>query len=321
MEDIRGLKEKINNAYDVADVITGMDYWFWKITNLLLQMFKWEGLPKSVPQREIELNLLLTGHAVILRDPTGELFCPATSIFGQDKYYQPTKAIFANPVINSEREYNIGKDCAIIYNSSLKDSIWFVRSDNGMISFIKRYARKLADVESTINIYTVNQRLTAVPVTEDQNVAQSIKAFFKKLIQGKREIITDNNLIESFRNVDIISKTTLKDGINDWLIARDKILEQMFRELGVRMYQPKKAQVTESELESNDQVLLIALDDFLESRNEGAEMVNSLFGQEWNCKINPLFNIIEVQNNTQNQGGIKENENNYGRIIYGDEQR
>jgi hypothetical protein len=319
MEDIRFLDKKIRHLYDVADVIEGFDYWFWKITNLLLQMFDYTGLPEELPQREIELNLLITGHCIILRDENGELFAPISSIYGQDKYYQPTHAIFANPVVDSEKEYTINEDCSIIYNSSLKDSMWYIRTDNGMLTFIKRYARKLADVESTINIYTVNQRLTAVPVTEDQNVAQSIKAFFKKLIQGKREIITDNNLIESFRNVDIISKTTLKDGINDWLIARDKILEQMYRELGVRMYQPKKAQVTESELESNDQMLLIALDDMLKSRKEGLEKVNQMFNTNINISINKNFDIIEVQSNTQNQGGIT-NEDNNGRIIRGTEQ-
>ena len=319
MEDIRNLGDKINKAYDVADVAIGFNYWFWKIVNLLLQMFEYTGLPDSVPAREIELNLLITGHAVIVKKDNGDLFCPVTSIFDQDEYYQPTKCIFANPVVESDREYQLGKDAAIIYNSSLKDSMWYIRTDNGMLTFIKRYARMLADIESTINIYTVNKRLTAVPVTEDQNVAQSIKLFFKRLVQGKREIITDNNLIESFRNVDIIPKTTDKDGINDWLIARDKILEQMFRELGVRMYQPKKAQVTESELESNDQVLLIALDDFLKARKEGLEMVAKLFDVEWGVDISPKFDIIKVQNNTQNKGGL-ENENNNGRIIYGAEQ-
>ena len=316
MDDVRDLQGKINNIYDVADVADGFYYWFWKITNLLLQMFDYTGLPESVPAREIELNLLMTGHAVIVRKENGELFCPNTSIYDQDEYYQPTHAIFANPVVDSEQVYTIGEDCAIIYNSSLKESMWYIRTDNGMLSFIKRYARMLADIESTINIYTVNQRLTAVPVTEDQNVAQSIKAFFKKLIQGKREIITDNNLIESFRNVDIIGKTTLKDGINDWLIARDKTLEQMFRELGVRMYQPKKAQVTESELESNDQVLLIALDDFLKARREGLKMVSRVFNESWSVSISDKFDIIQVTNNTQNKGGVT-NENNDGRAFYG----
>ena len=298
MEDIRQLDLKIKNLYDVADVMTGFDFWFWKIVNLLLQMFKWEGL---------------------LVDDEGRLYAPPTSIYGQDRYYQPTNAVFASPTVSGQNEYTIGKDCVCIYNSSLKDSMWYIRSDNGLLSFIKRYARMLADIESTINIYTVNQRLTAVPVTEDQNVAQSIKAFFRKLIQGKREIITDNNLIESFRNVDIISKTTLKDGVNDWLIARDKVFEQMYRDLGVRMYQPKKAQVTESELESNDQVLLIALDDLDKARKTGAEELNQMFGArfgfEASVSLNDKFDIMQVTNNQVNYKEDVTNENNDGRII------
>ena len=319
MEDIRQLDLKIKNLYDVADVMTGFDFWFWKIVNLLLQMFDWEGLPEDIPAREIELNLLLTGHCVILVDDEGRLYAPPTSIYGQDRYYQPTNAVFASPTVSGQNTYTIGKDCVCIYNSSLKDSVWYIRSDNGLLSFIKRYARMLADIESTINIYTVNQRLTAVPVTEDQNVAQSIKAFFRKLIQGKREIITDNNLIESFRNVDIISKTTLKDGVNDWLIARDKVFEQMYRDLGVRMYQPKKAQVTESELESNDQVLLIALDDLDKARKTGAEELNQMFGArfgfEASVSLNDKFDIMQVTNNQVNYKEDSTNENNYGRVI------
>ena len=319
MEDIRQLDLKIKNLYDVADVMTGFDFWFWKIVNLLLQMFDWEGLPEDIPAREIELNLLITGHCVILVDDDGRLYAPPTSIYGQDRYYQPTNAVFASPVVSGQNEYTIGKDCVCIYNSSLKDSMWYIRSDNGLLSFIKRYARMLADIESTINIYAVNQRLTAVPVTEDQNVAQSIKAFFRKLIQGKREIITDNNLIESFRNVDIISKTTLKDGVNDWLIARDKVFEQMYRDLGVRMYQPKKAQVTESELESNDQVLLIALDDLTKAREKGAEELNQMFGArfgfEASVSLNDKFDIMQVTNNQVNYKEDLTNENNYGRVI------
>lgn len=319
MEDIRQLDLKIKNLYDVADVMSGFDFWFWKIVNLLLQMFDWEGLPEDIPAREIELNLLLTGHCVILVDDEGRLYAPPTSIYGQDRYYQPTNAVFASPTVSGQNTYTIGKDCVCIYNSSLKESVWYIRSDNGLLSFIKRYARMLADIESTINIYTVNQRLTAVPVTEDQNVAQSIKAFFRKLIQGKREIITDNNLIESFRNVDIISKTTLKDGVNDWLIARDKVFEQMYRDLGVRMYQPKKAQVTESELESNDQVLLIALDDLDKARKEGAEELNQMFGArfgfEASVSLNDKFDIMQVTNNQVNYKEDLTNENNYGRVI------
>lgn len=304
--DIQRLFRKVNSMYDVADVKNGYNFWFFKILNLLLQMFEWEGLPEYLPQREIELNLLLTGHCGFVPVNDGTVFCPLSSIYGYDRFYQPTNLIFANPVIKSKNDYKIGRDCEVIYNSSLKDSLWYIKSDDGLYTFIARYARQLADAEATLNIYMVNARLTAVPVTDDNNVAQSIKAFFKSLTAGKREIITDSSMIENFRNVDILNNRT-SDKAQDWLIARDKIFEQMLRDIGIRLYNPKKAQVTESELESNDQLLLISTNDMLKSRQEGIEKVNNMFGFDISVKLNEKFDVSKITNNNM-EAQINENE-------------
>lgn len=312
--DIQRLFRKVRGMYEVSDVKNGYDYWFFKILNLLLQMFEYENLPESLPQREIECNLLLTGHACIVPVNDGTLFTPLSSIYGFDRYYQPDRMVFANPVINSSREWKIGKDCEIIYNSSLKDSIWYIKTDNGLLTFIGRYARQLADIEATLNIYMVNARLTSAPVTDDNNVAQSIKAFFKGLVSGKREIITDSSMIENFRNVEF-AKPVTGDKANDWLIARDKILEQMYRDLGIRMYNPKRAQVTESELESNDQLLLIAADDMLKSRQEGIEKVNRMFGTDISVHLSDKFDIVEVQNKYGVNTEVVNNENEFRSVM------
>jgi hypothetical protein len=137
-----------------------------------------------------------------------------------------------------------------------------------------------------------------MPVTDDNSVVESIKLFFKKLAKGERAIITDNNIIQKFRAVDI-NPHPIKDGINDLLIARDKILEQFYRDIGIRMYQPKKAQVTESELESNDQLLLINSDDMLKARQEGLERVNNMYGTDISVKLNKKFDVKEVAGNEQ----------------------
>lgn len=312
--DIQRLYRKVKNMYDVSDVSTGYDYWFFKILNLLLQMFEYENLPESLPAREIECNLLLTGHCCIIPVNDGTLFAPLSSIYGYDRYYQPDRMVFANPIVNSSREWKIGKNCEIIYNSSLKDSIWYIKTDNGLYTFIGRYARQLADIESTLNIYMVNARLTSAPVTDDNNVAQSIKAFFKGLISGKREIITDSSMIENFRNVEF-AKPVTGDKANDWLVARDKILEQMYRDLGIRMYNPKRAQVTESELESNDQLLLIAADDMLKSRQEGIDRVNKMFGTSIEVYLSEKFDIRRVMDNYPIMKGGQTNENELNSII------
>lgn len=292
--NITKMKKFMDTLYDVSNVKDGYNYWYFKLLNLVINMFEYDNLPTGIKRRDLEINLIMTGHAVIVAKNDGSLFTPLTNVFGFDEYYQPVWATWANPVVVTAKKYTIGKDCEIIYNNSLQDSIYYIKADSGLSTFVGRYARQLADVEATANIYSVNSRLVSIPVSNDNSVIESLKAFFTNLSFGKRAIVTDSNIIENFRNVDI-NRTGIKDGINDWLIARDKILEQFFRDLGIRMNNQKKAQVNSEEVESNDQLLLISADDMLKTRQEGLENVNNMFGTNITVKLNPLYNIKNVE--------------------------
>lgn len=292
--NINKMKKFMETLYDVSNVKDGYNYWYFKLLNLVINMFEYDNLPSGISRRDLEINLIMTGHAVVVSKKDGSLFTPLTNVFGFDQYYQPVWATFANPVFVTAKKYTIGTDCEIIYNNSLQDSIYYIKADSGLSTFVGRYARQLADIESTANIYSVNSRLVSIPVSNDNSVIESLKAFFTNLSFGKRAIVTDSNIIENFRNVDI-NRTGIKDGINDWLIARDKILEQFFRDLGIKMNNQKKAQVNSEEVESNDQLLLISADDMLKTRQAGIEKVNNMFGTNITVKLNPLYNIKNVE--------------------------
>ena len=294
------MNKYLKTMYDVSDVRRGYDYWYFKLLDLIMNMFEYRNLPAGISKRDLELNLLITGHATIIAKKDGSMFTPLTSLYGYDEYYQPTKAVFANPVVITSKEYSIGEDCTVVYNNSLQDSIFYVKADSGLNTFIQRYARQLADIESTINIYTVNSRLTSIPVSNDNAVMESLKSFFKNLSVGKRAIVSDSSIIENFRNVDI-NRTGIKDGINDWLIARDKVLEQFYRDLGIRMTNQKKAQVNTDEVESNDQLLLISSDDMLKARKKGYEETNNMFGTNIEVRLNPLYDIKNVEGGNGNE--------------------
>lgn len=294
------MNKYLKTMYDVSDVRIGYDYWYFKLLDLIINMFEYRNLPAGISKRDLELNLLITGHATIIAKKDGTMFTPLTSLYGYDEYYQPTKAVFANPVVITSKEYTIGEDCTVVYNNSLQDSIFYVKADSGLNTFIQRYARQLADIESTINIYTVNSRLTSIPVSNDNAVMESLKSFFKNLAIGKRAIVSDSSIIENFRNVDI-NRTGIKDGVNDWLIARDKILEQFYRDLGIRMTNQKKAQVNTDEVESNDQLLLISSDDMLKARKKGYEETNNMFGTNIEVRLNPLYDIKNVEGGNSNE--------------------
>lgn len=297
--NITKMNKYIKSMYDVSDVKNGYDYWYFKLLNLCINMFEYENLPSGLTARDLEINLIMTGHAVILPKKDGTLFTPLTNLFGYDEYYQPTWAVFANPVVVTAKRYTIHEDCEVIYNNSLQDSIYYIKSDGGLSSFISRYARQLADIESTVNIYTVNSRLVSIPVSNSNSVIESLKAFFRNVSLGKRAVVTDSAIVENFRNVDI-NRSGIKDGVNDWLIARDKVLEQFFRDLGVRMTNQKKAQVNTDEVESNDQLLLISSDDMLKTREEGYDRANNMFGTNIKVRLNPLYNIKNVEGGDNN---------------------
>lgn len=295
------LKDMVNMLYPVNKVDIGYNYWFNKLLLRCMSIFKYTGLPDSLPAREIELNLLLTGHAVIF-EKGGKLYTNPTSLYGTEDspYYYPTKAIYANPKLLSST-LKIGSNAEVIYNNPLQDNIFYLPADGGMLTFIQRYARQLADIEATINIYVVNTRTTSYPTASNDNVKASIERFFQKLEMGERSVVTDNAIIEQFRNLDI-NRTNVKDGINDLLIARDKILEMFYRDIGVKFYNPKKAQVTEDEVESNDQLLLISTKSMLETRLEGIARVNEHWKLNINVEITEEFKPAEgVQDNVKSK--------------------
>lgn len=288
--------QNIDKLYDVANVNVGFRYWFWKLLNICISMFDYDNLPPMLPRREIEINLILTNHCVVFQEPkANSLITAATNVYGFDVYYNPKFAVYANPNL-SYKKLSIGQNCEIIWNNELHDNVNYIPSDGSLKSFIFRYSRLLADIESTINIYTVNSRLTSYPVASNDKVAQSIQTFFKRIKQGRNAVISDDAIIQEFRNVDI-NRSNIHDGINDLLIARDKILEMFYRDIGVRMYNPKKAQVTEDEIEVNNQLLLISKEDMLRERKAGVERVNNMFGTNISVKINERFDV--------EQGGAK----------------
>ena len=286
------LKELLEGMYDVADVEKGYNYWFNKILNKCITIVKYNGLPESIPSREVALNMIITGHGVFF-DKTGELYVTPTELYNGQKspYWYPQASVYAQPYLGSGN-LEIGKNCEIVYCNSLQENIFMFPSDTGLLTFIQRYARQLADIESTINIYLVNCRMTSFPTASNDNVKNSIERLFDKLTLGKRAVISDNAIVEQFRNVDI-NRSSVHDGINDLLIARDKILEQLYRDIGIRMYNPKKAQVNEEELESNDQLLVINTSDMIETQNEGFERVNRMFGTNISCELSEEFKIKE----------------------------
>lgn len=301
MSRMKDIKIDLKTMYEVSDVRIGYDYWFYKLLDYLLGMFIYENVPETLPQREIESNLILTGHAVFFRN-VGELVCIPTQIYDFDEYYRPTMAVYGNIKIKS-KVLKFGDNAEVVYNNRIRGNILQQQMvDGGLLTFIQRYARLLADVESTIDIRLVNSRQTSFQIATNQQMADQLKALNDQVAIGKRAVITDSQFVAAFRNVDIAAKTDTEK-VNDLLIARDKILATFFREIGVKFQQEqKKAQLTEDEVTADEQLLLINPLDMLKEREEGIERVNAHFGTNIKVKLNPAYDRREVNNDSSREG-------------------
>lgn len=302
-------KKELSSMVDTAHVIENYWYYFDKLTAYCINLFDYKGLPKSLPKKEIESNLILTGHCVIFKKDN-ELVTTLTEPTGFDKYYNPTYTSYAQPRLGSGRVYfnnadidnMIGRKGVIVYNCDLQDNLLGARADGSLRGFIGRYARLLSDIESTISIRLVNMREDYIPIADNENVKTSIKNFIKARKIGKRSIVVDSSIVPNLKSVDI-NNSHSTEKIYDLLIARDKIMECFFRELGIKFYQPKKAQVNEEEMNANNSMLLYSIDDFLNERNEGFKRANEMFGTDISVEINPKvfsqLNESEVMNDEE----------------------
>lgn len=287
--------------YDVADVLYGVNYWFNKLLNIMLQIFEYEGLPSSIPKRELEIPLLLDGYVGVFNNKKYGLVASRIEPYGQDKYYNPIAYTYAQPELEGGN-IKIGIDGVIIYNSELQYNAYEFTTDGGAYTFLKRYARMLADIESTISNYIVDIRDTEYGVAKNDAVKQSLEAYYLNKQAGKRTVITDDLIMSAFESIQRPQRSSA-DRINDLLIAKDKILEQFFRDIGVKFYNPKKAQVTEDEIEADTQLLIISTDDMLEERKAGVERINDLFGTSITVKLNEKFDAEKYK------GGMTDGQN------------
>lgn len=296
---MRHARYKLKNMYDVANVWSGYKYWYDKLLAYCLNIFEYKGLPTSLPAKEIESNLLITGHCVtFVPKKRSDIYTCFTYLSGFDEYYNPTKATYAQPKLGAGT-LTLGENAVIIYNSDLQFSVLGQPIDGGLSTYLSRYARQLSDLESTINIKTVNERAPFMATADKDNVKDSVVDFFRKIILGERAVVTDSSIVPNLNAIDLGGKNS-NEKIIDVILARDKILEQFYREIGVRFYQSKRAQVNTEEVSANNDMLLISLDDMLLARQEGIDKVNDMFGTSISVSINPAFIPKEPEEGQEN---------------------
>ena len=114
-------------------------------------VYRWEGLPPEIDQRFLELTLFNRGLSVFFYDEAeyGAYFSTMGAPSGQINMYQnPTQYIAYGS--NGFHRYLKASDCVPIWNNYLR------RPD---INAMRIYARRLADIDRTIDVNLAEQKM------------------------------------------------------------------------------------------------------------------------------------------------------------------
>ncbi len=257
--------------------------------NRTQSMFKWEGLPDSIPQRSLELYLQLNGHCCFY-EYNDTLYVFFGGLGGvPDVYYMPTIYTVANPYLNLSRNLKIDEDCIVASNDSL-----YI----GLYPLFVKYANMLTETELSINIATINSRILNLISAPDDRTKASAEKYLKDVEDGTLGVIAENAFLDGIRTQPY-GNTGNSNNITNLIELNQYQRATFFNEIGLDAnYNMKRESLNSTESLLNKDALLPLVDDMLKCRKNAAEKVNNMFGL--NVKVDFASswedNQIEIEN-------------------------
>lgn len=238
-------------------------------------MFEYEGLPDSIPQKELERLLQTTGNAFVT-SVDGVLYALSGGKGGEpDVYGRATLYTVANPALKLNKTYDIQKDGVLIENDSNGESL---------LPLIGRYAVLHTDGLISLNTASILTRITMLISASDDKTKQSADEFLLKIQDGEFSIIGENAF---FKGVNMQTAPTTNSVYITQLIELIQYYKaSMYNELGLNAnYNMKRERLNLGEVSMNVDVLLPYVDNMLKERQNAVEKINAMFDTEISVKL------------------------------------
>ena len=260
--------------------------------NRLQSMFKYDGLPDTVPQKWLENYLLCNGSCLWVKDGS-DLIVTNAAIGGiPDRYYFPSDAIVANPYVKESTRgtYKIGEKCVLMRNDI------YMR---GVLPLLEEHARLLTENYVTMNLSTILARAMLTITALDNQSKESVELWLKKLIKGDISAIGElpSMIGNQDRSINITPFQSVAGILTDLIEERQYVKASFFNELGLNSnYNMKRESINSNESQLNDDMLHPLIDTMLAMRKEALEEVNAMFGTNITVEFNSAWKDNEIEN-------------------------
>lgn len=278
-------RKKIKSYNDLFNLEMLVAYWRDKLMERVQGIFIWEGLP--FPQHEIENLLIECGYCNFIKNKKfmlSEYAVTPCKISGVTEYADyGTDVTWCTPVASGNYKYfsNDSNSGVIIRNNSLSTPL---------IDLITHYAILLANVDISLSCALINDRAQSVVLAPTQQVKEGLDSIFRKLeTDGQRTAVANENLIQSMQGAVSLPLVNAKDTIKPITEVYNVILEMFYNDIGIRYNRNKKERMIDSEVTSDNQRLLINVNDMLYHRQQGASYINNKYNLNVSVRLSKDF--------------------------------
>ena len=259
--------------------------WYKTLLNICLSMFDYDGLPETIPKRDLEFQLLQNGYSAITK-ANNNLYAFGGGLGGElDTYYLPTLITIANPYLKFNKVLKIGKDCVLMLNNEMY---------NGMNVYISKYASLLTSLDISFYWGIIDTRVQKLYEAKNDSVAESIKEVLDGVELGfEIKTIAGKSLFDLLKVHETTSGSVSTNSLKALIETRQYILAQFFIGIGLNAnYNMKRESLNENELNADSDTLLPLIDMMLECREEAVKQINSKYGTNISVQLSKRWRDI-----------------------------
>lgn len=245
-----------------------------------LKIFEYEGLPESIPQRELEKILQLCDFAYWLKKDN-KIYVFFGGLGGQpNEYYQPTNFIVANSYLKFFEVVKVNENGVLMWNDYVHRNVLYF--------MMRRYAELMAECDITLRFGLINDRILSVFFANNDTLKAGVEQFMKDVENGEKlgAIVSDDwKDDEGGLNVKEYRKANSQD-LKVIMELQQYLKASFFNDIGLQAnYNMKRESINDSEAGMNEESLKPFIDDMLQNRKDALKKVNEQYGLNITVKL------------------------------------
>ena len=232
----------------------------------------------------VAYTLFGRGFGVVVNVPRYGVIFQGCTLYGRNVYYQPTRAMTANPLYQAPAQgWIIGKNCEVV---KLQPDF------SPVMDIVTTYAARLALAYEAWQMNTQNSKLAYVVGVDGKAQAATFEKLFDKIQSGVPAVATGQNLFD-------------KEGKPRWTVfssemGRNYVAPEMSEDMRRIMSEfdsfvgipsnpntAKKERQIVDEVNANNVETDTIIDLIVRTLNDGFERVNTMFGLS--CKASKKY--------------------------------